>query len=108
MTHTPGPWRVDHRHIHAERDSDEMSGLGWELTGPRKPMRGDFARAADAHLAAAAPDLLEALEGALTPLAGAAAYLETIGTDEALLHVGMARAKIENSLAAVKKARGES
>ena len=59
--HTPGPWRVKHRHIHAEHDSDEMGGLGWELTGPPKPIRGDFARAADARLIASAPDLLTAL-----------------------------------------------
>ena len=40
-----------------------MGGLGWDIEGPPEPMlRGQFAKAADAKLAAAAPDLLEALE----------------------------------------------
>ena len=71
---TPGPWRVKHRHIHAEHDSDEMGGLGWELTGPPKPMRGDFARAADAYLVAAAPDMYDALVDAVEALRTATPY----------------------------------
>lgn len=64
--HTPGPWEVKHRHIGAGPMEDELSGLGWVFVdgkGPEMPMlRGLFAKAADAHLIAAAPDLLEALE----------------------------------------------
>lgn len=65
VSHTPGPWKVYHRHERAGPHSDEMAGLGWELEGPPEAMlRGQFAKAADAHLIAAAPDLLAALEAA--------------------------------------------
>jgi hypothetical protein len=44
-------------------DQDECCGLGWEIIGPPEPqLRGQFARAADARLIAAAPDLLAALQ----------------------------------------------
>lgn len=62
--HTPGPWRVRHRHYDAGPNEDEIGGLGWELEGPPEPMRGHFALAADAHLVAAAPDLLASLKNA--------------------------------------------
>ena len=63
MEHTPGPWTASARHSSNDGTQDEMSGLGWEIEGPPEPMlRGQFAKAADAYLIAAAPDLLEALE----------------------------------------------
>ena len=62
IDHTPGPWRAVHRHAHGGPDDDERAGLGWEIEGPAEPMlRGQFARAADARLVAAAPTLYEAL-----------------------------------------------
>lgn len=64
--HTPGPWRAVHRFIGAGPHDDEVAGLGWEVEGPPEPDgRGQFAKAADAHLIAAAPDLLAACELAL-------------------------------------------
>ena len=60
--HTPGPSRAVHRHSHGGADDDELAGLGWEIEGPAEPaLRGQFARAADARLAAEAPTLYEAL-----------------------------------------------
>ena len=59
--HTPGPWIARSRHNYPDRD--ECCGLGWEIEGPPEPqLRGQFAKAADAYLIAAAPDLLAALE----------------------------------------------
>ena len=63
--HTPGPWTVRHRCVDKSPYDDESCGLGLEVDGPPEPMRGRFARAADAHLVAAAPELLAALEQAL-------------------------------------------
>ena len=60
--HTPGPWVAKHRHSEAKATDDEIYGLGWYIEGPPEPMRGQFAKAADARLIAAAPDLLAALE----------------------------------------------
>ena len=63
IDHTPGPWRAVHRHSHGAPHDDEMAGLGWDIEGPPEPaLRGQFARAADARLAAAAPILYEALK----------------------------------------------
>ena len=57
--HTPGPWIAQPRHIHNDGTQDEMDGLGWDIKGPPAPMlRGMFAKAADAYLGAAAPELL--------------------------------------------------
>ena len=56
--HTPGPWGLFSRG--ADGDGGEL--FGWDLDGPPEPaMRGTFANYADAKLAAAAPDLAEAV-----------------------------------------------
>ena len=89
--YTPGPW---------VRRSGELTGFRWnvETTGahPRaviarlqEGMRGEGA--ANAHLIAAAPDMLEALENLVT------AYL---GSSDPILQINAA-------VAAIKKARGE-
>lgn len=54
--HTPGPWGI------LSRGADDGTLFGWDLDGPPEPaMRGTFANYADATLAAAAPELLDAL-----------------------------------------------
>ena len=60
--HTSGPWKARARCVTNDGTQDEMAGLGWNIEGPPEPTRGQFSKAADAHLVAAAPDLLEALE----------------------------------------------
>ena len=60
--HTPGPWEAHHRHVYAKHDDDEIAGLGWEITGPDKPIRGMVSKAADAHIIAAAPEMLAELK----------------------------------------------
>lgn len=61
--HTPGPWTAIRRYYRAVPHDDERSGFGWEVEGPEMPtLRGMFARAADAHLVAASPDMLDAIE----------------------------------------------
>ena len=63
--HTPGPVGNSLALGMSTMDGtmDEMSGLGWEIDGPPEPMlRGQFAKAADAHLIAASPEMLAALE----------------------------------------------
>ena len=62
--HTPAPWRAVPRDSDNDGSQDERAGLGWDVEGPPEAtLRGQFARAADAKLAAAAPELLEALLG---------------------------------------------
>ena len=59
--HTPVPWAARPRHGYPDRD--EYCGLGWEIDGPPEAqLRGQFAKAADAYKAAAAPEMLDALE----------------------------------------------
>ena len=63
---TPGPWHARPRNINNDLTQDAIAGLGWDVLGPPEPMlRGQFAKAADAYLVAAAPDILAALEGLL-------------------------------------------
>ena len=52
--HTPEPWE------HYDR-----GGMGWDIDGPPAGLRGAFRLEADARLAAAAPDMLEAAESSL-------------------------------------------
>lgn len=59
---TPPPWTAEHRHVHGTEKDDSIGGLGWEVKGPPDaPMRGQFARAADAHFAAACWDMFNGL-----------------------------------------------
>ena len=112
--HTPGPWVVvdicecAHRngtmwegHIdlgplresrHGNMWPDVTVQIGSSLGLPGQPVGREVIEA-NAHLIAAAPDMLEALEAAL-------AYLVMAGTD----HAEPTRASIR---AAIKKARGE-
>ena len=52
--HTPGPWPMHMKHVYGTRDSDEMSGLGWDfdddLNPPTPQLRGILSKAADAKL----------------------------------------------------------
>ena len=52
--HSPGPWPMHIKHVHGTRDSDEMSGLGWDfdddLNPPTPQLRGVLSKAADAKL----------------------------------------------------------
>ena len=58
---TPGPWMAYPRNVDNDGTQDELCGLGWEIDGPPEPqLRGQFSRAADAYLIAAAPELLAA------------------------------------------------
>ena len=63
--HTPGPWT-------AKEWEREKGGLDWNVWGPKSSnhigadydrLAGDYGSEADARLIAAAPDLLEALDG---------------------------------------------
>ena len=58
---TPGPWKARPRSILNDGNQDEIIGLGWSIMGPPEPeLGGQFPRAADAYLMAAAPELLAA------------------------------------------------
>ena len=59
LDYTPGPWKAVPRSTDA---LEEDYFLGWEIEGPPEAMRGQFARGDDARLAAAAPDLYQALQ----------------------------------------------
>lgn len=67
--HTPGPWTVTHRHAGRSPAEDECCGLGLDIEGPPEAMnRGQFARAADARLIAASPEMYDELQECITDL----------------------------------------
>ena len=97
---TPGPWTVRHRCVDKSPYDDESCGLGLEVDGPPEPqLRGRFARAADAHLVAAAPELLAALDETVTRLKRCLVHA---GSDPEFAHEATRDAR-----AAIAKARGE-
>lgn len=59
MSYTPGPW-----HAEQECDQDGNPTENWWIIMGSQPCAYDFDRKEDAVLAAAAPELLEALEEA--------------------------------------------
>ncbi len=106
--HTPGPWTVRHRCVGKSPYDDESCGLGLEVDGPPEPLRGRFARAADAHLVAAAPELLAALEQALAvidsdELKGACQVADIHG-----MPYGGPTVNVAELRALIAKARGEA
>ena len=101
---TPGPWRAKHRHSAAGPHDDELSGLGWEILGPEEPLlRGQFAKSADAHLIAAAPELRAALEAAESALAIAASYRYA---EQAIMESALVKAREALETARGYKAQG--
>ena len=67
--YTKGNWVAKARHVRNDGTQDEITGMGWDVEGPPVPLvRGQFTKAADAYLVAAAPDLLEELEWAYSQL----------------------------------------
>jgi hypothetical protein len=89
--HTPGPWRYSKAH----KDVISMCG------GIKKDVICDIGNEENAHLIAAAPDLLAALEDML---AGWKYIRESHGD---IYGVGWDRAQ-DNAAAAIARARGES
>ena len=96
---TPGPWKAVPRHVDNDGTQDEMGGMGWDIEGPPEPMiRGQFAKAADAYLGAAAPDLLAALQS----LYAACEKLQDRGV------VDFRSGALEAARAAIVRARGSA
>ena len=96
--HTPGPWRVIGGGLHIA--SDNAPGHVIVCRTGRLGMVGDEPKQtlarweADAHLIAAAPDLLEALEE----------FLKAYDSDELF---GDDPSEVEKARAAIAKAKGE-
>jgi hypothetical protein len=96
--HTPGPWTWDEPHPVSDELGDERHF--WRLTGSSRDVLcatndGDvFVRGADARLIAAAPELLEACEGAAKTLgimAGAGDVLAAVARYKLLETIAKAR-----------------
>ena len=102
--HTPGPWRVD---IDRAIVADSQARGIWrtvvaDLGLPTSP-NGAQEREANAHLIAAAPDLLEALEELVVTADNMRAWIERQAAATPEDHAAIARAR-----AAIAKAKGES
>jgi len=64
MTHTPGPWEIDENHVHA-KDIHRIAlcDKAYYVRAPGQPLVDYGQTESNARLIAAAPELLEALEG---------------------------------------------
>lgn len=111
MTHTPGPWifspeRDTHDSIIHTADAVEKHGyIGADNGGVVGSSEWIWIKDEDARLIAAAPDLLEALEGAI----GALEQDLDAGRDSGDADwEGLAFQRLEAARAAIAKARGET
>lgn len=103
--HTPGPWRLHRHHKPISNQwifqvvTDEEYGeiVAGTCTNPQRP---EDVREADAHLIAAAPDLLEMLSGMLEIYGG---ENDTDGLPKHEVELNL----IAHARAAISKARGE-
>ena len=87
----PQEWSVMHHHVDRTVSDDEEAGLGLSIEGFEEPqLRGMFARAEDAHKAAAAPEMLGVLELVLTLVPGMDTLPENI---YAAAHHAVAKAR---------------
>lgn len=101
--HTPGKWKAVHRHSDGKATDDEMAGLGWDIEGPPEASnRGQFERAADAHLVAAAPDMYAALLSVIEALE----WVATPGGTQVNVALNAARYEI-NSIERATKGQGD-
>ena len=91
--HTPGPWFVDHKSPFLVRAGDDIDGRHIAHIGPANYTPRFDVDEPNAHLIAAAPDLLEALEYCLDCLG-----------DEFALPADCQ----SNARAAIARARGEA
>ncbi len=102
--HTPGPWKYTPTNTelvsHIIRSTD-----GWAVATVT-PKDGDET-AQNAQLIAAAPDMLEALEGALDTMGFLLAEVKAQG-DIPQDDEDLARDRYDQVLAAIAKAKGES
>ena len=88
--HTPGPWFVDHKSPFLVRAGDDIDGRHIAHIGPANYTPRFDVDEPNAKLIAAAPDLLEALEGLLASV------------DHGLYGIAISRAR-----KAIARARGE-
>lgn len=68
---TPGPWEATCRDVRGGLDSNDRSGLGWEVDGPPEPqLRGQFGRGQDALFVAHSRQDVPALLAELNAVRG--------------------------------------
>jgi hypothetical protein len=95
---TDGPWTISHRHVNRRPCDDEDAGLGLEVEGPPEPMRGMFARSADAHAAVWARNEGEALCAVVESLAAQVARFRVLA--ERAESLSRVRVRIQSALEA--------
>ncbi len=99
--HTPGPWLVTRQYVVGPRDESDSQGFG--MVVGVADVYGEN-RNQDAHLIAAAPDLLEALKGAI----GALEFSRDYHADLSNAEQAFAQDRLDAALAALAKAEGRS
>lgn len=106
--HTPGPWSIDYedwgkpnyRQIDAPTHG-ALAEVVWRMEGDCRENKNSPEREANAHLIAAAPELLEALEALEPYLDSLLCYASTMGEYEP-------NKLVFNTKRAIAKAKGDA
>lgn len=111
--HTPGPWTVKESRTYPERRYvHEIAADGSDVTvttlcgAPADDREAAEGQAADAHLIAAAPDLLAALKSTTLMLSYEATSHEESGDPKRRTYVESIRAQVALAREAIAKAEG--
>jgi hypothetical protein len=113
VKHTPGPWQVEAlgaaNTLIWKQDHGEIADTFYD---PGNPKLTRAEAEANAHLIAAAPELLEALESAQQEFLGLSSYLATCEPMTILQNldavVASLKSKQAKAEAAIRKAKGEA
>lgn len=95
--HTPGPWVANGHNVHTRPDESAVCVCVSMGT------RNNAEASANARLIASAPELLEALEGAIGALEFSRDYHADLGNEDQ----AFAQSMLDAALSAIAKARGQ-
>lgn len=105
--HTPGPWALSRPKYSCDRERVKNSE-GIQVADVHSHIEDDLVGNANARLIAAAPELLEALEGAIGALEFSVDFARDDEGEDNSEDIEFAQNKLKAAILAIANARGQS